>query len=79
MHMVYNQVKMYGVTLDFCCVSISNHGSIKYPIGKLFFAVKLFRVKVANAKADIGSLKSLQTFLKYFYLMLEKFEQSRIV
>ena len=46
-------------------VSISN-GDIKCPIGKSIFAVnlplKLFHATVANV--DIGSLKSLQTFLK---------------
>ena len=46
-------------------VSISN-GNTKCPIGKSLFAVnlpfKLFRATVANA--DIGSLKSLHTFLK---------------
>ena len=45
-------------------VSISN-GNIKCPIGKSIFTVnlplKLFRGTVANA--DIGSLKSLHTFL----------------
>ena len=35
--------------------------------------LKLFRATVANA--DIGSLKSLHTFLaKYLYYMLVKFE-----
>ena len=60
-------------------VSISN-GNIKYPIGTSIFAVnltlKLLRVTVAGA--DIGSLKSLHTFLKkYLYHMLVKFEQNR--
>ena len=54
----------------------------KYPIGKSIFAVnlplKLFRTTVANA--DIGSLKSLHTFLrKCLYHMLVKFEQNRMV
>ena len=52
---------MYGETLDFSI----NNGNIKYSIGKSIFAVnlslKLFRVTIANA--DIGSLKSLHTFL----------------
>ena len=56
---------MYGETLDFQCQCISN-GNIKYPIEKSNFPVtlplKLFRATVANA--DIGSLKSLHTFLK---------------
>ena len=56
-------------------VSISD-GNIKYLIGKSIFAVnlplKLFRATVANA--DIGSVKSLHTFLKkYLYPMLVKF------
>ena len=45
-------------------ISIRN-SKIKYPIGKSIFAVnlplKLFPATVANA--DIGSLKSLHTFL----------------
>ena len=49
-------------------VSINN-GNITYPIGKLIWAVnlplKLFRVIVANA--DIGSLKSLHTFLNKIF------------
>ena len=62
-------------------VSISN-GNMKYPIEKAFFAVnfplKLFPATVANA--DIGSLKSLHTFLKQcLYHMLVKFEQNRLV
>ena len=53
--------------LDFQCqpASISN-GNIKCPIGKsiiaLNFPLKLIRATVANA--DLGSLKSLHTFLK---------------
>ena len=40
--------------------------------------LKLFRATVANA--DIGSLKSLHTFLtKCLYHMLVKFEQNRMV
>ena len=35
---------------------------MKCPIGKSFFAVKIFRVTVANA--DIGSRKSLHTVHK---------------
>ena len=55
---------------------------IKYPIGKSIFAVnlllKLFLATVANA--DIGSLKSLHTFLKEcLYHMLVKFEQNWMV
>ena len=62
-------------------VSISN-GNIKYPIGKSVFAVnlqlKLFPATVASA--DIGSLKSLHTFLKKcLYHMLVTFEQNRMV
>ena len=62
-------------------VSISN-GNIKYPIGKLIFAVnlplKLFPASVAIA--DIGSLKSLHTlFVKYLDHMLVKFEQNCMV
>ena len=62
-------------------VSISND-NIKYPIGKSIFAVnlplKLFPATVANA--DIGSLKSLHTFLKKcLYHMLVEFEQNRMV
>ena len=56
-------------------VSISN-GNMKYPIRKSIFAanlpVKLFPATVANA--DIGSLKSLHTFLrKCLFHMLVKF------
>ena len=44
----------------------TNNGNIKCPIGKSIFcskfAVKTLRATVANA--DIGSLKSLHTFLK---------------
>ena len=61
-------------------VSIRN-SNIKYPIGKsnfAKFAIKLFPATVANA--DIGSLKSLRTFLKKcLYHMLLKFEQNRMV
>ena len=62
-------------------VSISN-GKIKCPIGKSIFAVnlplKLFRATVANA--DIGSLKSLHTFLKKcLYHMPVKSERNRMV
>ena len=62
-------------------VSISN-GNIKYPIGKSIFAVnlplKLFPATVAST--DIGSLKSLHTFLKKcLYHKLVKFEQNRMV
>ena len=57
-----------------------SNGNIKCPIGNQFFAVnlslKLFLATVANA--DIGSLKSLHTFLKKrLYHMLVKFEQKR--
>ena len=60
-------------------VYVSN-GNIKYPIGKTIFAVnlslKIFRAIVTN-NADIGSLKSLHTFLtKCLYHMLVKFEQN---
>ena len=62
-------------------VSISN-SNMKYPIGKSSFAVnsplKLFPATVANV--DIGSLKSLRTFLgKCLYHMLVKFKQNRMV
>ena len=62
-------------------VSISN-GNIKYPIRTSIFAVnlklKLFRVTVADA--DIGSLKSLHTFLKkYLYHLVVKFKQNHMV
>ena len=62
-------------------VSISN-GNIKKPDRKINFAVnlplKLFSATVPNA--DIGSLKSLDTFLKEcLYHMLVKFEHNRIV
>ena len=55
---------------------------MKCRIGKSIFTVnlplKLFRATVAIA--DIGSLKSLHTFLKKtLYHMLEKFEQNRMV
>ena len=55
---------------------------IKYPSGKLIYAVnlplKLFPATVANA--DIGSLKSLHTlFGMYLDHMLVKFEQNRMV
>ena len=46
---------VYGETLDFLCQCHQQH--IKYPIGTSSFAVKLFRVTVADT--DIGSLKSL--------------------
>ena len=53
---------MYGETTN---VSIYSNGNIKYRIGKSIFAVnlplKLFRATVAND--DIGSQKSLHTFL----------------
>ena len=70
---------MYVETLD-SNVSISK-GNIKCPIGKSIFAVnlplKLFRATVAND--EIGSLKSLSTFLtKCLYHMLVKFEQNRM-
>ena len=59
-----------------------NNGNIKCPIGKSIFAVnlplKLFCATVA--KTDIGSLKSLHTFLKNcLYHMLVKFEQNRMI
>ena len=62
-------------------VYVSN-GNIKYPIRKSIFALnlsfKLFRRIVANA--DIGSLKSLHTYLnKCLYHMLVKFEQNHMV
>ena len=62
-------------------VSISN-GNIKYPIGKSIFGVnlplKLFPATVPTA--NIGSLKSLHTFLKeYLYHMLVKYEENRMV
>ena len=62
-------------------VSISN-GNIKYPIRKSIFAVnlplELFPATVANT--DIGSIKSLHTFLKNcLYHKLVKFEQNRMV
>ena len=62
-------------------VRISN-GNIKYPIGKLIFAVnlllKLSPATVANA--DIGSLKSLHTlFDTYLDHMMVKFEQNCMV
>ena len=62
-------------------VSISN-GNIEYPIGKSIFAVnlplKLFPATIANT--DIGSLKSLHTFLKKcLYHVLMKFEQNCVV
>ena len=45
---------------------------------KLNLPLKPFRATVANA--DIGSLKSLHTFLKKcFYHMLVQFEQNRMV
>ena len=61
-------------------VSISN-GNIKCPIGKLIFALnlplKLFRTTVVNA--DIGSLRSLHTFLnKCLHHMPVKFQQNRM-
>ena len=62
-------------------VSISN-GNIKYQIGKSIFIVNLplrfFPATVTNA--DIGSLKSLHTFLKNcLFHILVKFEQNRMV
>ena len=62
-------------------ISISS-SNIKYPIGNSVFAVnlplKLFHATIANA--DIGSLKSLHTFLtKCLYHMLVKCEQNRMV
>ena len=77
----YYQI-MYGETLDSHC-GISN-GTMKYSIGKPIFAVylplKLFPATVANA--DIGSLKSLHTFLKTclsHMLHVVKFVQNRMV
>ena len=71
---------MYGETLA-SNVSISN-GNLTCSIEKSIFVVslqlKLFRTKVANA--DVGSLKSLHTFLKKCLChMLVKFEQNRMV
>ena len=62
-------------------VKISN-SNIKCPIGKSIFVVnlplKLFCATVANT--DIGSLKSLHTFLKIcLYHMAVKFQQNRMV
>ena len=62
-------------------VSINN-GNIKCLIGKIIFPInlplKLFCGNAANA--DIGSLKSLHTFLnKCLYIMLVKFEQNHMV
>ena len=62
-------------------VSINN-GNIKCPIGKSIFAVYLPLIffRAAVAKADIGSLKSLHTFLtKCLYHVLVKCEQIRMV
>ena len=55
---------------------------LKYPIRKSFFTVnlpsKLLPTAVANA--DIGNVKSLNTFLlKCLYHMLVKFERNRMV
>ena len=63
-------------------LSMSASVMIKCPIGKSIFAVnlplKLFRATVDNA--DIGSLKSLHTYLtKCLYRMLVKFEQNCVV
>ena len=63
-------------------ISINNN-NIKYQPKKLFFVLnlllKLVRTTFAN-NADIGSLKSLHTFLKNcLYLMLVKFEQNHVV
>ena len=62
-------------------VSIIN-GNIKYTIGKSIFAVNLsFKLfSTTNANGDIGSQKSLHTFLKKcLYHMLLKFEQNDMV
>ena len=64
-HVVKIFIKYCIEELETPDVIISN-GNMKYPIGKSIFAVKkkmlkLFHVTFANA--DIGSLKSLHTFL----------------
>ena len=70
---------MYGETLDF---QIGSNGNIKYPSGKLIFAVnlplKLFPITIANA--NIKRLKSLHTlFDKCLDHMLVKFERHFMV
>ena len=71
---------MYGDTLDFQY----QHQQLYYKIPDLKinfyskFAVKLFPTVVAND--DVGSLKSLHTFLQIcLYQMLVEFEQNREV
>ena len=71
---------MYRETLDFQCQYKQWYHKILNQ--KIIFAVnlppKLFHATVCNS--DIGSLKSLHTFLtKCLFHMLVKFEQNRMV
>ena len=70
---------IYGESLDFQCQH--HNANIKCPIGKSIFAInlplKLFRATIANA--DLGSLKSLHTFLEDCLYMLVEFVQNTFV